>query len=38
MIKNITFDEFINKVFDLKEGVVVNKSDKPVFVKFYADW
>tara|TARA_R100000008_G_scaffold80032_1_gene62158 strand:+ start:770 stop:886 length:117 start_codon:yes stop_codon:yes gene_type:complete len=38
MIKDITFETFTEKVFDINEGNIVNKSDKPVLVKFYADW
>tara|TARA_Y100000034_G_C6843173_1_gene381680 strand:+ start:873 stop:989 length:117 start_codon:yes stop_codon:yes gene_type:complete len=38
MIKDITFEEWKEKVFDVDNGKIVNKSDKPILVKFYADW
>ena len=37
-INNITFEDFKVKVFDVVDNTIEHKSDKPILVKFHADW
>ena len=37
-IDNITFKDFREKVFDVVGNTIEHKSDKPILVKFHADW
>jgi len=37
-INNITFEDFKDKVFDVVGDKIEHKSDKPILVKFHADW
>ena len=37
-INNITFKDFQDKVFSVDGNKIEFKSDRPVVVKFHADW